>query len=522
MLDIIIRGGTIYDGTGKEKHVRIADVGIADGRIEAIGDLSETEAKQIIDASGQIVTPGFFDPHGHSDTSLLINPEAESMVHQGITTQISGQCGSSAAPAVEEEKLQQMEDVGQDISWSTMGQYREVLAKRGIAINAGTLVGHGSVRAMAVGYDAVAPNPEQKKKMVDLVAQAMDEGALGFSSGFQYAPGKYADEKEVIPLVKEVAKRGGIYTTHMRSEGTYLFEAIEESLMVARETDVPLEISHLKSSGKPNWGKIDRAIRIIEHAEKEGLKVAFDRYPYLAGSTSLTIYFQPWTLDGGRDKMLERLKDPDMRKQIKREMTESVEKALGWDRILVSDIGGKDKSNFPGKNIQQIADELGENPADTALMMLEKGNGYVGICTFSMDQKDTDKVLSHRLCSICTDATNRAPHGPLAESCPHPRAYGTFPRFISDYVRDKKIVPLHEAVRRMCHLPAQMHGIKQRGLLQEGYWGDVVVFDYDRIEDRSQYGDPHHFPVGVDYVLVNGQVVIKNGEHTGALPGQVL
>ena len=524
MLDLIISGGEIYDGSGNPEPIR-TDIGVNNGRIEGLDNLEDVEAAERIDASGLYVMPGFVDPHGHSCQAFLIDPKARSLTHQGITTQINGQCGSSPAPISPkniEDSRKELEKSGIELNWSTIGGYREHLQKNRVAVNAGVLVGHGTVRAYVCGYDAVAPDESQMNEMVRLVEQAMDEGALGLSSGIQYAPGKYADTEEVIPLAAAAAKRNGIYTTHMRSEGAKLWESIEETLNVGRKAGIPVEIAHLKSSGRPNWGKIDKALETIEQAEREGLQIAFDRYPYLAGATSLSIYFQTWLLDGGRKKMLERLKDPKARPRIREQFDSSVQTALGWDKILITGLGSEECREVIGMNIQQVADCWAQEPVDAAIELLVKSNGYVGICSFSMDKTDTDKVLTHRLCSICTDASNRDPEGYLSRGMPHPRAYGTFPRFLSEYVRDRKLVAPGEAARRMCRLPAQHHGLRQRGELKKGYWADIVCFQLDDLEDRARYGDSHHFPKGIEWVIVNGEVVIRQGEHTGALPGIVL
>ncbi|HNT36453.1 MAG TPA: amidohydrolase family protein, partial [bacterium] len=332
MFDLLIRKGTIYDGSGRKEAIRTTDIGITDGKIKVIGNLADAEAQEIIDASEKVVTPGFIDPHGHSDMSLLANPQAESLVRQGITAQISGQCGASPFPVTEkakEEHAKDLKELDLDLTWSSMGGYRKAIEYRGIAINSGILVGHGTVRACVCGYDAIKPNESQMKEMVALVDREMSEGALGFSSGLQYSPGHYAEPWELIPLARAAAQKGGIYTTHMRSEGNRLFESIEESIMVAREAGITLEIAHLKSSGKPNWGKMDHALEMIEAAEKEGIDIAFDRYPYLAGSTSMSIYFSPAMLEGGREKMLERISDPKLRPEIRKHMDETVNRALG-------------------------------------------------------------------------------------------------------------------------------------------------------------------------------------------------
>jgi len=525
MFDLIIKNGTIYDGSGKEDAVKAADIGISGGRVKEIGSLEGAEAKEVIDASGKCVTPGFIDIHGHSESALLVNPEAHSMSHQGITTQINGQCGYSGTPISDrtrEDNTRELKEWGLELTWSNMAEYRNTVAKSGIAINHGLLVGHGTVRTCVVGYDAVPATEEQMKEMARLVEESMDGGALGFSTGLQYTPGKYVETEEIIELAKAASRGNGVYSTHMRSEGTNLFEAIDESLRVAREADIPLQIAHLKSSGKANWGKIDQAIEQIESAVEAGVDVNFDRYPYLAGSTGLTIYLHSWVTDGGRKKMLERIESADTRPRIRKELEDGVEKSLGWDRILVASSGGENPPDIYGKTIQEIADERGEAPVDTAMDLLVKGNGSVGICTFSMDQWDTDKVLSHHLCSLCTDACNRSPEGPLSKSRPHPRSYGTFPRFLSEYVRDRKLVPMHEAIRRICSLPAEKYSLKQRGLLKKDYCADVTIFDLPNLKDNARYGDPHHFPSGIDWVIVNGQIVIREGQHTGALPGVVL
>jgi len=524
--DILIQGATLYDGAGSPPVV--ADVAIRGERIEAIeksdtGGIPHHQAKKTIPARGLCLSPGFIDIHSHSDLHLLVCPEADSKIRQGITTDIFGNCGFSYHPVTDlnrQEFVQEMEPLGIPLEWKDLAGYRKRLEEIRFSVNAVTLTGHGTVRSAIMGFEDRVPSDEEIRLMRKEVEKAMAEGSIGLSSGLQYPPGRYAKEEEIHALAQSVRKNGGLYTTHIRSEGDHLIESIEETLEVSKKTGVPTIISHLKASGRQNWGKAGLAITLIEIARRKGQPVVFDRYPYLATSTGLDIFMPAWAQDGGREKLLERLRSAD--KKLFEEYRAVVEKQSGWENILIADTPAANADQVLGKSVTEIAEGRGTEPWRTAIDLLIEGECRVGMCNFNMCQEDTDRVLAHPYCMIGTDASVSSPKGVLGRRKPHPRAYGTFPRFLSEYVRNRKLVPVEEAVRRMSALPAETLGLKQRGKVEEGFFADLVLFRLGSLEDRARFGDPHHFPSGIEYVLVNGRLVIEKGRHTGARPGRFL
>ncbi len=518
--DLIIKGGTVIDGTGKDGFP--ADVAVKGDKIVAVGNLKGAGARLILDARGRIVCPGFIDIHAHSDVTPFINPNCESKIHQGVTTELNGNCGWSGFPIVPSDlKKLVKEEYGERKRWS-LSELFNLLEKRGTSVNYAILVGHGTVREAVMGMQRRAPTKQELEQMKALVKEAMEQGAFGLSTGLEYPPGMFADTEEIIELCKVVARHGGFYATHMRSEDVKLIEAVEEALEIARRAELPLEISHLKAAGRANYWKMDRVLEMIEKAKKEGIDVNADRYPYTAFSTTLTIFFPEWAHEGGMKKFLARLKDPETRKKMRKETELNVETANSWDNILIVKVKTKKNTKFVGKTVAEAAELAGKDPFNFACDLLLEEKGEVMMVGFGMSEENTIKVLTHPLTMLCSDGSSLAPYGPLSGGLPHPRNYGAFPRFISRYVREKKVLSLPEAIKKMTYMPAQKMGLKGRGHIAEDKFADIVVFDFNTIKDTATFLNPHRYPEGIDYVIVNGKLVIDKGRHTGARAGRIL
>jgi N-acyl-D-amino-acid deacylase len=515
MFDLIIRSGTVIDGTGTNGYK--ADIAIKDNNIIAIGELPVNSAGTEIQADGKIVSPGFIDIHTHTDFSLLINPKAESKIYQGVTTEIGGNCGGSIAPIGEnsiKSEREFLKKYGIDLDWRDMGEFLTKLEEKKIGINYATFVGNGTVRSLVIGLDERRPTEAELEKMKAEVAKAMRQGAMGLSTGLIYTPSLYADIDEITELAKVAAKYNGIYASHIRGEGATLFDAIQEATSIGERANIGVQIAHLKASGPKNWGKATRALEMIDEARNRGIDVTADRYPYLAGSTGLTAFFPVWSKDGGTEKLLERLNNPEISSKIKSDLNSLLEETPDyWDRIVLC---------TDGSTVTEASKKRNMEPADFVCQYLIEHKGSVSICQFSMCQEDTNLILSHPQVMIGSDSSAKSPHGKLGEGKPHPRAYGTFPRAIQEYVRERKIVELPEMIRKMTLMPATRMGLTRRGQIKVGNYADICIFDYENIKDNATYAQPHQFPCGIEYVLVNGQVVIAGGKHTGNLPGKVI
>ncbi len=527
--DLVIRNGLIIDGTGNPWFKN--DIAIKDGKIVKIGKISDRGEIEI-DARGMVVSPGFIDLHNHSDLTILAYPNAESFIMQGVTTAVVGNCGLSMAP-VNPENVDLLKkylspflvrgfDYGWD--WRSLGEFYSKVEKRGTAINLVPLVGHGTIRIAVKGFDPSEPTKEELEEMKRLLRESLEEGAFGMSTGLIYPPGSYAKTEEIIELAKVVKEYGGIYATHIRNEGRYLIEAVEEAIRIGEEAGVSVEISHHKASGKPNWGKVNATLRLMERARKRGVEVNCDVYPYTAGSTTITALLPTWVLEGGVDKMLERLKDREVRKKIKEEIEEdkmkgeNFLKAAGWSGILISQCPLKE---YEGKTLEEILKEKGmlHDPYEGFFDWLLEIKGEATMVIFLMDEEDVKTVISSPLSSIVSDAWATSP---AAGGKPHPRAYGTFPRVLGKYVREEKLLSLEEAIRKMTSLPAGKVRLQDRGLIRKGFWADLVIFDPNKIIDKATYQNPHQYPEGIKYVIVNGKIVVKEGKLTGERPGKVL
>lgn len=527
-LDVIIRNGHIIDGTGSPWYA--GDVGIAKGRIVQIGLLGNRHAREEIDAQGMVVAPGFIDMLGQSETSILVNPHLPSKIFQGITTEITGE-GSSVAPMT--AKLWALDQpefdrYGIKTHWTTFAEYFRVLEQQGIGINLASYVGATQVRRLVVGEADRVPTAAELSRMKALVREAMRDGAMGLSTSLQYAPAPYAKTDELIALAAEAGKLGGIYATHMRSEGEAIDAALDETFRIGREAQIPVEIWHLKTAGKQNWGRMPDVIARIEAARRSGIDVEADTYAYTAWFNSFSAIVPPWVHDGGDRKMVERLRDPAMRTRIRQQMLHD---RSGWDNewlevsgpesILVSVVTDPQLLALQGNTIAQIAQEQGKDPIDTVFDLLIKDPG-ISVAIFGMSEDDVRLALKQPWVSVDNDSQGTAPDGRLGREHPHPRAYGTFPRILRKYVREEKVLTLPEAIRKFSALPAQRMRLTDRGVLKAGMWADVVVFDPDTIHDVATFEKPNQLSVGMQYVLVNGVPVIRRGEQTKELPGKVL
>jgi N-acyl-D-amino-acid deacylase len=522
--DLIIRGGFILDGSGGEAFE--ADIGISGDYIKEIGHILSVRGKSVIEARDLVVCPGFIDAHEHTDVGLLVNPKAESSIRQGITTLVSGNCGSSPFPIAEEiyeETKENLRELYQlDLTWRDINGFFSRLEEKGMALNYSTLVGHGAIRGAAMGFSDRAPSQEELEKMKKMVAENMENGAIGLSTGLEYAPGSYARADEIIELCKVVAQNHGVYATHMRDEGDQLIESLDEAIEASLKTGVSLEISHLKIAYPRNWHKIDAALAKIEEAKKNGISIFCDRYPYIAGSTGLSFYFPLWAREGTTDEFLARLKDPTLESRLRAHFAEQEKKLGSWDKVVISSVVTEKNKIFEGKSILEGAKETGKNNYDFAKNLLIEERNRVGMVTFMMKEENLKRILAHPLVGVGTDGSAVAPYGLLHRGKPHPRHYGTFPRVLGKYIREEKIVPMPEMLKKMTSLPAQKFGFGKRGALKNGYFADIVIFDQDKVIDKATWTDPHQYPEGIEYVLVNGKVVIQKGEHTGDLPGKVL
>lgn len=514
MFDVIIRNGLILDGSGASGYT--SDVAIAGDRIEEIGDLSAAAANTIIDGVGLVAAPGFIDMHSHSDFTLPINPRAESKVRQGVTTEVIGQCGASPAPwNAKSGAMLQAQHPHLPWEWNTFGEYLGYLLQGGLAVNVVPLVGHGMIRSTGMGLDDRAPTADEMAAMKQLVAQAMDEGAWGMSTGLIYPPGVYATIDELVELSRVVAERGGFYFSHIRGEGKTLLKAIREAIEIGERANLPVQISHLKAVSPENWALLPQALELIDGARARELDVAADRYPYTAASNGLSNQLPAWAHDGGPAALIERLQQPDIRRRI---MADA--RTHQWDRALV--VHAPKCPEFEGLTVAEIADQRGADPVEVVPDMLLEAELKVSIVGFVMNEDNLRTVLRHSAVMICSDGQALNPTGPLGQGKSHPRSYGAFPRVLGKYVREEAVLSLPEAIHKMSGLPAERLGLSDRGRLAKGLKADMVLFNPRTVRDQATYTEPYRYPVGIEYVFVNGQAVVTPKGHTGALPGQIL
>ncbi len=525
MLDLLIKGGTVIDGTGNPRIV--TDVGVSGDRIVAVENLSEANASKTIDASGLIVAPGFIDIHSHADYTLLASPTADSKIHQGVTLEVVGNCGVSAAPISDERRTEAIANAvlggaGLDWEWDTVESFLGRLRQTGTSVNVAALVGHGAIRTLVMGSTDTQPTGAQLEKMEGEMDRAMQSGAFGLSTGLIYPPNVYAGTNEIVALAKRAALAGGIYTSHIRGEGDTLLEAIDEAIEVGLRAGLPVEISHLKAQGMHNWHKMPKAIERIETARAAGLDVTADMYPYTASNTTLTALLPAWAHAGGRHAMLERLQDGRARQKIREALSLSAYPDLPsyWDRIFISSCDKRPDTE--GRNLRELAAERNVAPEDVVMDLLVEVAGDASMIEFMMSDENVELGLRYPHVMIGSDGEGRAAEGILSQGKPHPRNYGTFARVLGHYSRDKKLFPLEIAVQKMTGLPATKLRLRERGLLKSGYFADITIFNADEVADRSTFTDPHQYAGGIHAVIVNGETVIWKGKHNGARPGRVI
>jgi N-acyl-D-amino-acid deacylase len=527
--DVIIKGGTVYDGTGAEG--RVTDIAIRGDRIAGIGDLANATAKTTIDARGLAVAPGFINMLSWSTESLIQDGRSQSEIRQGVTTEIMGE-GNSMGPLNDRMKaryVREQKDIKYDIKWNTLAEYLRYLEKRGVSCNVASFLGATTVREYVIGLEDKQPTPEQLEQMRELVRKEMEAGALGIGTSLIYPPAFYAKTDELIELCKVAAKYQGKYISHMRSEGNQLLQSLDELIRISREAGIPAELYHIKAAGEKNWPKEDQLLARIEAAQKEGLKITADMYTYTAAGTGLDACLPPWTEDGGYPALFKRLRDPATREKIAAEVRidsdawENLYLAAGSpDKILLAGFKSEKLKPLTGKSLAEVAKMRGKDPIETIMDLLSEDESRIDAMYFLMSEENVRKELAKPWISFGSDEASQAPEGVFLKSNPHPRAYGNFARVLGKYARDEKVLTLPEAVRRLSALPATNLGLDHRGFIQEGMFADVVVFDPATIADRATFAKPHQYAVGMKHVFVNGVQVLKDGEHTGAKPGRAL
>ncbi len=522
MLDYLIKDGLVVDGSGDKP--KETNVGIRGDEIVFTGRDS-IQAKEIIDAKGLVVSPGFIDTHGHSEFSLLADGRAESKIDQGVTTEINGNCGLSAAPLYGEARERREADIKEfDIKerWSTFSEYFNCLNKRGIALNIVTLCGHGNLRGSVIGYKKEKPDKEAMFEMKRLLHDSVKEGAIGISTGLIYPPGIYSDTDELIQLSNILlsVSSNGIYVSHMRSEGDYLIESIEEVIRIAGKAGVYAHVSHIKTQRKQNWHKIDESIKLIERARSEGIRLTCDRYPYTASSTDLDTVLPSWVFEGGLEAELKRLKDPVLRKKIIKNIPKNDDDY--WQDVYVSSVVRSENRWMESENIKDISLKINKPPVDTLIKILIDESLRAGGIFFSMNEDNLRRYLVLDYVMIGSDSAARRFSGPTRKGKPHPRGFSSFPRFIGRYVRDEGLMDISDAIKKITKIPAMTFNLKKRGLIREGFFADIVIFDHEKIIDKSTFKEPYMRPDGIYYVIVNGVEVLREGEFTGHLPGRIL
>ena len=524
--DLLIRNGTVYDGTGAPSYV--GDIAISGDRVAAIGRFPTHSADLEIDASGLAVAPGFFNMLSHAHLSLLSDGRAMSDVMQGVTFEVLSEISLSPLTDLTADFWSRFSKYKVEMTWRTVGEYLHTVETKGVSVNFATFVSAATLRMNVIGMDDVDPTPEQLEIMKSQVAQAMEDGALGLTTALIYAPATYAETEELIELAKVAGQYGGIYTAHMRSESNQLIESIDETLRIGREAKLPVKIHHLKAAGRPNWQKMDIAIDKIEALRREGIPVTADMYTYVAGASGLDASMPTWVQAGGFDKWAERLKDPEIRARVKEEMAvnaqdwENLGYFAGPEGMMFVEFKNKELRKYTGKTLAEVAAEREQDPRDTIIDLVIEDGSRVGTVYFLMSEENLEKQIRQPWVMFGSDAEAPAAEGRTLESGAHPRTYGNIARLLGKYVRDEKVIAMEEAIRRLSFLPAQTLGIRERGRLAPGYFADIAIFDPKTIKDNSRFDDPHRYASGVQYVLVNGVPVVSKGEHTGATPGRAV
>lgn len=537
MIDVLIRGGKVIDGTGAPWFR--ADVAVQDGKIAAVerrpltdqvdGQPAGAAAATVLDATGCFVTPGFVDPHTHSDLPLLVNPPAESQVRQGVTTVVIGNCGSAPAPVgplngafLNRRIGERAAGQGLRRDWRTFGEYCDRLRRQGVAVNVAPLAGHATLRGEVMGMEHRPPTADELAAMCRLLDEALDDGVFGVSTGLIYPPSSYADTDEIVALAEVAARRGGLYFSHIRGEGDTLLDAVDEAIEIGRRAELPVQIAHHKAARPPNWGKTVQTLEMMQAARADGVDVAYDSYPYIASSSGLGSLLPDWAHEGGAPALLARLRSPVERERVVAGIRERAAGIEGWHTIIVSWVPTAAHKNWEGQTIEQIGTSLGLSGEETVAYVLDTLGGAAHMVYFQLDEADVCRVLAHPLGMIGSDGSVAAPYGPLSEGKPHPRSYGTHPRVLGRYVRDLGLFTWEEAIRKMTSGPAQRLGLAAKGIVRPGLDADLVVFDPATVSDRATFDEPHQYPDGIEHVLVNGELVVSGGNHLGTLPGHVL
>lgn len=525
MFELLFQGGMLVDGSGAPG--RRADLGVAEGKVIAIGDLTTAEAAERLDISGRVLCPGFIDMHTHSDLPLLVNPAAQSKIRQGVTTEVIGMCGFSPAPLTDASagQIRQMStflakgSAELDWSWRSFADFLGRLEEQGSVVNVAPVVGHVTMRAATVGFGHRPPSVGELERMRWMVDEAMQVGAFGYSSGLIYPPSCYAETDELVELARVAARHGGIYFSHIRGEGATLMRATAEAIEIGERAGLPVQIAHHKVTGRPFQGRIAQALQLSEWANARGQKVRCDVYPYTAGSSSLGMLIPEWAHEGGRDHLLARLADPETAGRIRADLAT---RGPVWEDIFVTWVASEDNKLLEGLSLAEIAARRGTDPYVALFQVLMEERTQAAMVMFSVSEDDARRVITHPLSVIGSDGSSLHPSGPLGEGKPHPRNYGTFPRVLQVYVREQGALTLEQAVHKMTGASAGILGLERKGVLREGADADLVVFDPRTVRERGTYADPHQFPEGIDHVIVNGRVVIRQGEYTGVLAGRVL
>lgn len=535
MYDLVIKNGEIIDGSGKGSY--IADIAIKNGYIREIALNIDSDALKVLDGKGYIVCPGFIDIDSHSDFSLYRNPKAESKIRQGITTELVGQGGRSLGP-INGERLKDLKQYTSSYvqnkyetnywNWSSNMEFIELLKKRGISVNIAALVGYGSIRVAVMGFEKRIPTNEEMEKMLFLLEEEMRNGAYGLSLGLDNSPDSLATVDELVEMAKLVKRYNGILSVHMREEGYYLLESINEVLEITRKSGVRLQISHLKAAHPQNWGKVNEAIMLINKAKNEGLDIHYDVYPYTAYESVLADVLPTWIREFSPENMVNYLRNDVIRKKVISEMVDPNSNwgnpMLGssWNMIRIVSMKSPEYKKYEGMNIEEIAEAMNLSPQETVIKLLIDEEGVIKIIFFAMLETDLIEVMKQPMAIFCTDGLAVAPYGDYEYIKVHPRYYGAFPRILGRYVREKRILALEDAIHKMTLLPAMKMNLRDRGLLDLGYKADIVVFDKNTIIDKSTFDNPHQYPDGIKYVIVNGEVVIEDEIHTGKLPGEII
>jgi len=499
--DLVLKGALILDGSGNE-GIR-ADVAIKDGKIAALGKLKDASARRSVDLSGLVLAPGFIDVHTHSESKLLVNPKAESKIRQGVTTEILGQDGDSFHPEEFSSEFQKYENAG-------------------IAVNIASTVGQGTIRKVVMGMTDRAATPAEIAKMRSLAGVALRQGALGISSGLEYTPGGFASTQEITELCKVMQGSQGLYATHMRNEDDKLVEAVTEAVAIARGANIGLHISHLKCQGRRNWHKLPEVFALIAAFQRADGSVTMDRYPYVAYSTGLSSLMPLWSREGGTGKFIERLKSPETETRIKQATLKKIALLGSWDSVMITSVNLEKNKSMQGKTVARIVGESKQDAYEFVRSLIIEEENQVSMVGFGMNEDNTKQILAHPFCMPASDGSALATYGPLNQGNPHPRSYGTFPRVLGKYVREEKIVSLPEMIRKMTSLPATRFSLAGRGHIAEGFMADLVAFDPEKVRDKATYSQPHQYPEGIEWVIVNGDVVVEHSEHSGKLPGRVL